>query len=41
MSDFLLYDFKISSQLINFLIIIIDIAKQDKKRKCCHKTSII
>jgi hypothetical protein len=39
--NFLLYGLKISLQLMETLIIVVDIAKYDRKWKCCHKTNMI
>jgi len=39
--DILLYEFRISLKLIETFRIIINIAKHDKRLKCCYKTSMI
>ncbi len=41
MNDILLYEFKISFKLIKKFTTIINIVKQDKRLKCCYKTSMI
>jgi len=38
---FLLYEFSLSLKLIETFRPIIDIAKYDRRLKCCYKTSII
>jgi hypothetical protein len=40
MSDSLLYGFKLSLQHMKTLKIVIDIANEDRKWKCFHKTNI-
>jgi hypothetical protein len=40
-NDFLLYEFKLSLKLIETLMTIIDIAKHDRRIKCCYKKNIM
>ncbi len=40
MSDFLLYEFKISLQLTKKVIIVINIVEEDKRWRCCHMISM-
>jgi len=40
MNDFIIYESKISLQLMETLKIVVDIVEEDKAWKCCHKTSM-
>ncbi len=41
MNEFLLYEFKLSLKLIETFMTIIDMAKYDRRLKCCYKTNIM